>query len=259
MYISELQPDVSSARVRNWLRNPYRIHQRLWLAFQGANLGADNSKSPFLYHFDLASATSLQPRILVLSETKPDWTKAFADSPESIQSTATKEFPLGFIAKDAAFRFSLKANPTRKAKDYRSLFVDEMKQFPSVFTPAHAAQYLDGKARLEQLKKTVTKEQRQGLRSKKTGIYTPSEQLSWLARRAAECGFFIESVLIEKSEAIRASKTTAGVRRQIPKIHTVTFSGTLRVTEPDKFRQAYATGIGSAKAFGCGMLLLARL
>jgi CRISPR system Cascade subunit CasE len=37
----------------------------------------------------------------------------------------------------------------------------------------------------------------------------------------------------------------------------VEFQGSLRVVDPNKFRSAFAQGIGSAKAFGFGMLVLA--
>jgi CRISPR system Cascade subunit CasE len=37
----------------------------------------------------------------------------------------------------------------------------------------------------------------------------------------------------------------------------VQFRGTLEVTDPVKFAETYQSGIGSAKGFGFGMLLLA--
>ena len=39
----------------------------------------------------------------------------------------------------------------------------------------------------------------------------------------------------------------------------VEFQGDLRVTGPEKFRETFALGLGSAKAFGFGMLVLAPL
>ena len=38
--------------------------------------------------------------------------------------------------------------------------------------------------------------------------------------------------------------------------HQVVFSGTLTVTDPERFRQAFEQGIGKAKAFGFGLLQL---
>lgn len=39
---------------------------------------------------------------------------------------------------------------------------------------------------------------------------------------------------------------------------TVLFEGVLEVTDPERLAEAVATGIGPAKAFGCGLLSLAR-
>jgi CRISPR system Cascade subunit CasE len=39
----------------------------------------------------------------------------------------------------------------------------------------------------------------------------------------------------------------------------VLFNGTLAVTDPERFRAALATGIGSGKAYGFGLLSVARL
>ena len=37
---------------------------------------------------------------------------------------------------------------------------------------------------------------------------------------------------------------------------TVDFSGSLRVVDPAALRTAFFSGVGHAKAFGCGMLLI---
>jgi len=40
---------------------------------------------------------------------------------------------------------------------------------------------------------------------------------------------------------------------------TLDFTGTLSVVEPEKFIQALYKGIGPAKAFGCGLMLVRRI
>jgi CRISPR system Cascade subunit CasE len=40
------------------------------------------------------------------------------------------------------------------------------------------------------------------------------------------------------------------------RVSTVDFSGQLRVEDADAFRRTLFTGIGHAKAFGCGLLLV---
>jgi CRISPR associated protein. len=38
----------------------------------------------------------------------------------------------------------------------------------------------------------------------------------------------------------------------------VCFDGVIELTDPEVFKEVYVKGIGRAKAFGCGMLSLAR-
>jgi len=40
---------------------------------------------------------------------------------------------------------------------------------------------------------------------------------------------------------------------------TVRFDGLLRITDPDAFRATLIRGIGPAKAFGCGLMLVRRI
>lgn len=87
-------------------------------------------------------------------------------------------------------------------------------------------------------------------------LVTREDLLAWIARKADLNGFSIESSALKTTPRPRQSflkKGTAGT-------HTATeFSGTLAVTDPDLFLQAATGGIGSAKAFGFGMLCLSPL
>ncbi|MCI0421919.1 MAG: type I-E CRISPR-associated protein Cas6/Cse3/CasE [Acidobacteria bacterium] len=42
-------------------------------------------------------------------------------------------------------------------------------------------------------------------------------------------------------------------------LSTLDFEGVLLVTEPDRFLRALLSGIGPAKAFGCGLMLVRRI
>ncbi|GAB7100777.1 hypothetical protein JCM3263A_22520 [Thermobifida fusca] len=49
-----------------------------------------------------------------------------------------------------------------------------------------------------------------------------------------------------------------GARKGRPvSLVTVTFDGRLEVTDPDALRRALISGIGRAKAYGCGLMTLA--
>jgi CRISPR system Cascade subunit CasE len=73
----------------------------------------------------------------------------------------------------------------------------------------------------------------------------------WLTQRAEKNGFEVSSVIAQGYQQHRFKK------RQI-KISTLDFEGLLEITEPELFKTALFKGIGSAKAFGCGMLLIKR-
>jgi len=77
----------------------------------------------------------------------------------------------------------------------------------------------------------------------------------WLITRARQLGFSV----IEDDLAIDAYSQHRGKHERI-RFSTVDFSGVLTVTEPRAFvENALFTGVGHAKAFGCGLLLVRRV
>ncbi|EMY78014.1 CRISPR-associated protein Cas6/Cse3/CasE, subtype TIGR01907-like protein [Leptospira weilii serovar Ranarum str. ICFT] len=295
MFLTKLELNVKSRKTADWLRNPYNVHKDLWKAFPSDP--AQKQEAPFLYRFDLnRNETSIQPRILVFSKIKPDWNDAFADRPVLLGIPQVKDNidPNSFIQEGAIFRFSLIANPTKKILNYRALFEEELKDYPKEYSRAKHKEYMVGKRKLEELVAALPQEKKDSFRlekkkkqlknMKKVGIYEEQEQIEWLKRqgnnpRSADYSAGFELIQTEvknqKGETdywnsafthgqeisrfqITQKKDEAGIIHDI-KIHTVAFSGVLRVTNPGDFKRAYAQGIGSGKAFGCGMLLLARV
>jgi CRISPR system Cascade subunit CasE len=301
MFLTKLDLNLKTKSTANWLKNPYNVHIDLWKAFTPKK--NDGDPQPFLYRFDLnQKATIIQPRILVLSNEKPDWDRSFQDNQYLSESPAIKELSgLDFIKEGALFRFSLLANPTQKIVDYRKLFKEELKNYPETYSRKQHKEYLEGKKKLkelvEQLRKTnpakldafrLEKKEnnpKQFKNMKKVGIYEESEQINWLRgernnTKLAEDirGFeLLEAKVQDKEgkpgtlfsaysdeiesrfiEILKKDKFTKENLSPI-KLHTVHFSGILRVTNASAFKRAYTNGIGSGKAFGCGMLLLARV
>ena len=77
----------------------------------------------------------------------------------------------------------------------------------------------------------------------------------WLARRGEALGFAPElsTVVVEGHQQYR-DKPGHDLR-----FTTVDMTGQLTVTDPQAFQKALLGGVGSAKAFGCGLLLVRRL
>jgi CRISPR system Cascade subunit CasE len=132
---------------------------------------------------------------------------------------ATKLVPEAFFA-HPAYTFSLLANPTRKVR-------------------SNAA----------------------GERTKngrRIPLTSREDLLAWLQRKGDAGGFAIDPAAVQTVPRGREYFQKDQPRRQGHHA-AVEFRGRLRVTDAGTFRRAVATGIGSAKAFGFGLLVLAPL
>ena len=100
--------------------------------------------------------------------------------------------------------------------------------------------------------KVFTSDGQRKKNSRREAIIKPDEQGAWLDRKAAANGFeVLPHMRIDPSNRYLFRKN------QQPGTHIgVRFSGVLRVTQRDAFCQAYHKGLGSARGFGFGMLLL---
>jgi CRISPR system Cascade subunit CasE len=196
---------------RMWIFNPYRIHQRLSMAFDGKGL------QRFLFRVEgpVMTRRGLRPRILVQSSQEPNWAAAFRNAPFLVvnEDLRTKVFAPAFEV-GQRFRFCLRANPTVKKK-------------------------CDGKKNGTRL-----------------GIMSEEGKLEWFARKAQEAGFIPLEVVIVPG-GLQHSRRSRQIDPE-PHVHlAVTFEGIIEVTDPVKLRAALENGIGSAKAYGFGLLSVA--
>lgn len=95
---------------------------------------------------------------------------------------------------------------------------------------------------------TVT---RQG---KRYGLMDEEAQLEWLNRQGARHGFVVKAAVVSASDLLESRRKPGGNIT----VQQVCFDGLLEVLEPSSVRKALQDGIGPAKAFGCGLLSLAR-
>jgi CRISPR system Cascade subunit CasE len=77
----------------------------------------------------------------------------------------------------------------------------------------------------------------------------------WLAERAERCGFALEELLVDGYFQHRFHKRG---QKEAIRISTLDYQGILRITDMAAFERALYQGIGPAKGFGCGMLLIRR-
>lgn len=94
-----------------------------------------------------------------------------------------------------------------------------------------------------------------GKRGKVCHHITAEQQMKWLLDRSARCGFSLEPA----EEGLGAEIVQREVKRfsregRTVTLSVVTFEGVLKVTDSEAFRKTMASGIGRAKAYGCGLL-----
>ena len=241
MYLSALvvnageNPDRPNWNIaRRWLNKPYRVHQRLCMAFPSATRKQEDpeflrphcpkdfsaqvevrrgEEAGFLYRVEADRPG--RPLVLVQSAIEPDWDYAFHNADYLLAESRVKQFEPAFC-QDQMLRFRLQANPTKKL-----------------------SRKAEGK--------------RQGRR---VGLYDPEEQRAWLDRKGAQGGFRVVSCEVLTDGRAHLSKPGSGQDHKAPLL-SVRFEGALRVADPDTLLETLRQGIGSAKAFGFGLLSVA--
>ena len=92
---------------------------------------------------------------------------------------------------------------------------------------------------------------------RRMGIYSEEGQSEWFARKAEEAGFSPLDLRFIAAGNLTGKKSGSEGATKL-QFHSVDYEGVLRVTEPALFLKALENGIGSGKAFGFGLLSVAR-
>jgi CRISPR system Cascade subunit CasE len=91
----------------------------------------------------------------------------------------------------------------------------------------------------------------------RVGLFKEEDQRAWLGRKAAAAGFGLLGVELQPLGTVVSRKNPAKDRARQSHL-AVQFDGHLRVTNARDLENAVRSGIGSAKAYGFGLLSLAR-
>jgi CRISPR system Cascade subunit CasE len=206
------------------IRDSYDWHQKLWECFPDV----PEEKRSFLTRIDFLEGSV---RVWLLSERKPVRPAWCPDNFFSLREIAPSFLSHQYYA------FDLRANPTKAIVQRNS---DGSPKFKLNSDGAYKLGE-DGKP------KRVS--------GKRIPIVQKEELHSWIDRKGSAAGFrIVEGSRFEIGPAIEYHFQ----KRDITGYHSgVQFRGILEVTNSVQFAQAYAKGIGSAKAFGFGLLLLA--
>ncbi|MDR1423372.1 MAG: type I-E CRISPR-associated protein Cas6/Cse3/CasE [Azoarcus sp.] len=210
---------------------PYREHQLLWRFFPAP----DGSKRDFLFRRE---DTQSLPRFYVVSE-RP------ASSPGMAWSVRTQPYQPKLQAGDC-LRFILRANPViavrRDGKSIRHDVV--MHEKKRLLAEKGVRKWSDLPENERPLSYELVRQTCQ----------------TWLEKRAVEKGFAFdahaENFAVDAYQPLRLDTADKKNNDRGIRFTSVDFSGILTVTDPERFQKALVEGIGPAKAFGCGLLLV---
>lgn len=89
---------------------------------------------------------------------------------------------------------------------------------------------------------------------KRYGLASEQAQLDWLVRQGERKGFRVETALVTASDMLTSRKGQTRIRLQ-----RAMFEGILQAGDVALFGETLQAGIGPGKAFGCGLLSLAKV
>lgn len=253
-WLTRISPVREAFSYKDWTAigglDPYGQHQLLWKLFS-LPPKESNSPAPFLFRAEIQEGL---PRFFVLSRVVP----ADASGKWLVEPV---EYHPALVAGDR-LSFKLRANPVVERHGGVVLGVDGQPKVRK--SGPHAGKQklkvtrhdvvMDAKQRMEW--KTLPPDERPNLAhiAHEAGSF-------WLRERADSLGFqFDEASLRVDSHTVHRLKRhrdTNGKRHDIA-LGTLDFEGVLEVVDPTRFLSVLYDGIGPAKAFGCGLLLVRR-
>jgi len=200
------------------LADPVALHRRIMASYGQAKGPDARAKLGVLWRLDTDGTG--QPVLLVQSHEPGDWRNLPAPWVAQVDSKEI-DAALQALSPGQHLRFLLRANATRK-----------------INTKTGA----DGGRR---------NGQRVPLRSEESAI-------AWLQRHGTAAGFDVVEGAGGPAVTLRREPPNTGRRTSgAVVIEAVRFEGMLTTTSPDVLASTVRTGIGPAKAFGCGLLSLA--
>lgn len=221
MYLSRLILNPRSKQVRSELARPYELHRTLLNAFPQGKVDVQRINDDaigLLYRIDEDARTG-NLHLLVQSQQPPVWSfLTNRDYLLPVDGNPAMREVALQPPPGQVLSFRLRANPTRRL---------------SAGT---------------------------GNKGKRIGIYKEEEQEAWLQRKGEQHGFRVLHVQLSHSDMLKQADVIRDNKGNVHdlKLFSVQFDGLLQVADAERFVQAIGAGIGSSKAFGCGLLSVAR-
>lgn len=226
MYMSRisLKPDANKiAAFWRSLEDIYQTHRVLWSLFGDS----DDRKRDFLYRSEEKRGGVV---FFVVSDREPHDTRG-------LWQIESKTYEPQLNA-GQRLAFVLRANPIRSKKD-----AEQRQHRHDVI--------MEAKTRLKQAG------QSEGVRPPENEI-VQEEGYRWLATRASQYGYSVNESEV-RVDGYRQHRFFKPKGSHQVRFSTVEITGTLTVADPGLFREALNKGVGPAKGFGCGLMLVRRV
>ncbi len=226
MYFSRVTLGADNVRGRKLLQNisqnAYYEHQCLWGLFPES----PDASRDFIYRGEVRHLTRVY---YMVSSRQPQ--------PSSEWLVETRPYQPKIIAGDQ-LAFSLRVNPVITRKN-------------AVGKPQRHDVVMNTKKEMDYAALSAASRPPMGAVIQQAGI-------QWLENRKEKYGFEFdpESVIVERYDQHQAYKQ--GNKGAI-RYSSMDFSGVLTVVDSELFSQTLMHGVGPAKAFGCGLLLVRRM
>ncbi|MBW3069572.1 MULTISPECIES: type I-E CRISPR-associated protein Cas6/Cse3/CasE [unclassified Actinomyces] len=224
MFLTKIDLDPSRRLARKYLGSPQVMHA---VVMKAAGVDAVGGAGRVLWRADPGASTSLY----LLTPSEPDCTQIVSEAGVLGSQARTLDYSpfLEQLDSGQLWAFRLAANPSRSVA------------------------------------------QGPGKRGKRYGHVTVEQQRQWLVSRTPNYGFELvpaegydgeaaQSVVVVRRERpiFNRQRPDAEVRDRVT-INRTVYEGVLHVTDPDRLRHALVAGIGRSKAYGCGLMTLARV
>ena len=225
MFLTKIELAPERRLARKYLGSPQAMHAVVMSATGGHD---GNGPGRVLWRVDRGVTTALY----ILSPLEPDCSRLVAEAGTAGTQARTLDYSLFLASLDAGqlWAFRLAANPSYSAS------------------------------------------RGPGVRGQRYGHVTVEQQRQWLMDRVPRFGFELmpvdhadgegtdEAVLVAYRERpVFNRRRPGGEGCDRVTINRTVYEGVLRVTDPEPLRRALIAGIGRSKAYGCGLMTLARV
>jgi CRISPR system Cascade subunit CasE len=230
MYLTRAFLDPKSRAVRNDVRSAESLHKTVMRAFPDASGPSPRTAHAVLFRLDERQGDKLV--LLVQSRTKP----------------VTERWPAGYVL-DAGANLDLAFSEVRDNPAIRDVSTER--------AALRVDRRLAFRLRANTTRKIDTKSGPDGIRrhGRRVPVRGDEERVKWLTRHADAAGFAFEPTRLRITEV----GGSGGQRGASVTVAGTLFEGVLVVRDLDRFVCALDSGIGPAKAYGFGLLSIARI